>query len=109
MSLSARDQLILSEIERHLSAGDPRLARALQKGRLPTLSRRLARVGVCRWSHGRTWMSLVIVAFLLIGIAGLTAGMVLGSSALACAGIVTAELSPACLGLAMWRLRAGRQ
>jgi hypothetical protein len=108
MSLSARDQLILSEIERHLSAGEPRLARALQTGRLPALSRKLVGAGVCRGPGRRTWMSLLIVASLVIGIAALTAGMVVGSRALDCAGIVMAELGPVCLGLAYWRMRAPR-
>jgi len=109
MSLSARDKQILSEIECRLSAGEPRLARALETGRLPVLGRRVLAASAGSWSGALTWTSLLIVAVLLIGIAALTSGLALGIRVLAGAGIVIAQLGPVCVGLACRRIRASRQ
>jgi len=93
VSLSAREQRILSEIARDLAAAEPRLARALTTVRLPALRRRplVARRG---HRYPGAWAA-VVLASLLAGIAFLTAGLILDILALACAGAVMTQVSPA--------------
>jgi hypothetical protein len=105
MSLSARDQRILSEIAHELAAGEPRLARALTRTRLPVLRRRPLVAGG-QQRHG-AWIA-AILASLLAGIALLTAGLVLGILALACAGAVMTQFSPAALGYLRARRRGSQ-
>ena len=104
MSLSARDQRILSEIADDMAAAEPRLARALTSARLPALRRRpLVAVGQ---QHAGAWIA-AILASLLAGIALLTAGLVLDILALACVGAVMTQLGPA-LGYLCARARRSR-
>ena len=95
MSFSARDQRILREIARELSAAEPRLARALKTGRLPTLRGRLVGA-VPRRGQGRLawWPPIVILLCLAVGIGMLTAGLVLGLIGLFIAGAVLTQVSP---------------
>jgi hypothetical protein len=105
MSLSARDRQILAEIEQHLAASEPRLARALATARLPVL-----RHGALTSGHGqqRPWLWVTaILASLLAGIALLTAGPVLDITAMTCTGAVMTQFSPVILGYL--RARARRQ
>ena len=93
MSLSARDQRILSEIADDVAAAEPRLARALTSARLPVLRhRQLVAVGQQRVG---AWIA-AILASLLAGIALLTAGLVLDILALACAGAVMTPIGYLC-------------
>jgi len=104
VSLSARDQRILSEIADDMAAAEPRLARALTSARLPALRRRpLVAVGQ---QHAGAWIA-AILASLLAGIALLTAGLVLDILALACVGAVMTQLGPA-LGYLCARARRSR-
>jgi hypothetical protein len=104
MSLSARDQRILTEIARDLAAAEPRLARALATARLP-VPRRSALVATDDGQRRPgTWIA-AILASLLAGIALLTAGLVLNIPALACAGAVMTQISPATLGFLYARAR----
>lgn len=104
MSLSARDQRILSEIADDMTAAEPRLARALTSARLPVLRRRaLVAVGQ---QHAGAWIA-AILASLLAGIALLTAGLVLDILALACVGAVMTQLGPA-VGYLCARVRRSR-
>jgi len=107
MSLSARDQRILTEIARDLAAAEPRLARALTTARLPVLRRR-ALVGAGSGPQ-RPWPWVAaILASLLAGIGLLTAGLVLDILALAYAGAVMTQFSPAALGFLRARARRPR-
>jgi len=104
VSLSARDQRILSEIADDMAAAEPRLARALTSARLPALRRRpLVAAGQ---QHAGAWIA-AILASLLAGIALLTAGLVLDILALACVGAVMTQLGPA-LGYLCARARRSR-
>ena len=104
MSLSAREQQVLGEIARDLAA-EPRLARALTTVRLSAPRRRplVARRGQ---RHTGAWVA-VLLASLLAGIALLTAGLVLDVLALACAGAVMTQVSPA-VGYLCARARRSR-
>ena len=105
MSLSARDQRILSAIADDMAAAEPRLARALTSARLPVLRRRpLVAVGQ---QHAGAWIA-AILASLLAGIALLTAGLVLDILALACVGAVMTQFSPAAIGYLCARARRSR-
>ncbi|HEY7261643.1 MAG TPA: DUF3040 domain-containing protein [Trebonia sp.] len=105
MSLSARDQRILTEIARDLAAAEPRLARALGSARLPTLLRRRHLVAdsgqrppsASGQRHLGAWVTATL-ASLLAGIALLMAGLALHIPALACAGAVMIQASAAGLG-----------
>jgi len=104
VSLSARDQRILSEIADDMAAAEPRLARALTSARLPALRRRpLVAAGQ---QHAGAWIA-AILASLLAGIALLTAGLVLDILALACVGAVMTQLGPG-LGYLCARARRSR-
>ena len=106
MSLSAREHQVLGEIARDLAAAEPRLARALTTVRLPAPPRRplVARRGQ---RHTGAW-AVVLLASLLAGIALLTAGLVLDVLALACAGAVMTQFSPAVVGCLCARARRSR-
>ena len=105
MSLSARDQRILSEIADDMAAAEPRLVRALTSTRLPVLRRRqLIVVGQQRVG---AWIA-AILASLLAGIALLTAGLVLDILALAFVGAMTTQFSPAAVGYLCARARRSR-
>ena len=106
MSLSAREQRILSEIARHLAAAEPRLARALVTARLPALAR-LRPLVAGGQQHPGAWTA-AILGSLLAGIALLTAGVVLGVLALVCAGAVMTQFAPAALGYLGARRRRSR-
>lgn len=94
VSLSARDQRILDEIEQDLAATEPRLARALATGRPPRPVRGL-RQAATRSRPGRGISPpVLIVSCLGAGVAMLAAGLVLGIVALACAGFVITQVSP---------------
>jgi hypothetical protein len=95
---------MLSEIARDLAAAEPRLARALTTVRLPALRRPL----VARRGHRYpgAWAA-VVLASLLAAIALLTAGLVLDILALACAGAVMTQVSPA-VGYLCARARQSR-
>ena len=96
MSLSARDQRILSEIACQLSAAEPRLARALAAGRLPSLRRRLLAARSRRRPVQSIWLApVVIITSLATGIALLTAGLVLGILVLCYVGAVLVQFGPA--------------
>jgi len=93
MSFSARDKRVLSEIARELAAADPRLARALITGRLPS----------------STWRAPVVISTCLVtGIALLTAGLVLGIVALFCVGAVLVQFGPAACAYLYRRSRGSR-
>jgi Protein of unknown function (DUF3040) len=96
MSFSARDKRILSEIARELLAADPRLARTLTAGRLPSPRRWLTGAGSPRRPGRMTWRAPVVIGTCLItGIALLTAGLVLGIVGLFCLGAVLVQFGPA--------------
>jgi hypothetical protein len=103
MSLSSRDQRILSDIARELAAAEPRLARALTTARLPVPRRRPLVIADGKRQRPDTWIG-AILASLLAGIALLTAGLILDILALACAGAVMTQFSPV-LGLLYARVR----
>ncbi len=105
MTLSARDQRILSEIAQDLAAAEPRLARTLTSARLPVPRCRLLVAGGQR--HRGAWVA-AILASLLAGIALLTAGLVLDILALACAGAVMTQFGPAAVGYLCARARRSR-
>jgi hypothetical protein len=73
MGLSAREQRILSEIERDLAAAEPRLKRALVTARLPMLNRRSIVTSNDMERSPRAWIA-GMSASLLCGIAWLTIG-----------------------------------
>jgi hypothetical protein len=106
MSLSAREQRILSEIARDLAAVEPRLARALATARLPPLRRRALVSGGDRQPRPGAWIA-AILASLLAGIALLAIGLALNILALAAAGAVT-QFSPAALSYLWARTRRPR-
>ena len=109
MSLSARDQRILSEIARELSAAEPRLARALATGRLPSLWRRLLAARLRRRPVQATRLvPVVIITSLATGIALLTTGLVLGILVLCCAGAVLIQFGPAACAYLYTRTRRSR-
>lgn len=97
MSFSARDQRILREIAREISASEPRLARALKTGRLPGLRGRLA------W-----WPPALILLCLAAGIGMLSAGLILGVISLVITGAILTQFSPALFGYLYSRLRKTR-
>lgn len=103
MSLSARDQRILSAIAHELAAAEPRLARALTTARLPALRRRTL-VSADGGQRLPVWAA-AILASLLAGIALLAIGLALDILALACAGAVMTQFSPAALGYLCARAR----
>jgi hypothetical protein len=95
MPLSAREEQILSEIERDIAASEPLLGRALASMRLGLR----ARGAVGRPAHrlvggnaGRGW-AIAMIAVLLVGIGVLSAGLVLGVLALVIGGVVLTQLS----------------
>jgi predicted lipid-binding transport protein (Tim44 family) len=88
MSLSAREQRILSEIENHLTAAEPLLGRALAGMRL----RHWRRLSHHRLRSGQGW-AVAMLAGLLAGIALLTAGLVLGMLAMVIGGTALTQLS----------------
>lgn len=95
MSLSAREQRILDEIDRDLTAAEPRLARALASAQRLTLLRRpLVARG---WPGSGVWVAVLVVS-LLTGIALLATGLVFGILALAWAGAVMTQGVPAAFG-----------
>jgi hypothetical protein len=107
MSLSAREQRILSEIERDLTAAEPLLGRALASMRLGLRDR----VAIDRRAHppqrgGNASMGWVIamLAVLLAGIAVVSAGLVLDVLAMAIGGAALTQLSL----VAGWLARALR-
>lgn len=106
MSLSAREQRILSEIERDLTAAAPLLSRGLASMR-PGLRHRVAigkRVHQPRGSaEGQRWV-IAMIAGLLAGLALLSAGLVLNVVAMMIGGAALTQLSLA----AGWLARALR-
>ena len=95
MSLSAREQRILSEIERDLTATEPLLGRALASMRLG-LRDRMVTGGHAPRPRGRTgperWLTVMLTG-LAAGIAVLSAGLGLGLLAMVIAGTALAQLS----------------
>jgi len=79
MSLSSREQRILSEIERGLTASEPSLGRALATMRHGSRA-------------GQAW-ALGVIAGLLAGIAVLWAGLVLGVLGMVIGGTALTQLS----------------
>ena len=104
MSLSARDQRILSAIAHELAAAEPRLARALTTARLPALRRRTLVSANGGQQRLPVWVA-AILASLLAGIALLAIGLALDILAVACAGAVMTQFSPAALGYLCARAR----
>lgn len=103
MPLSAREQRILDEIDRDLTAAEPRLARALASVQRLALVRRPLVAG--GWRSSSVWVA-VMAASLLAGIALLTAGLVSGILALAWAGAVVTQGVPVAFGY-LYRSRRG--
>jgi hypothetical protein len=107
-SLSAREQRILTEIERDLAAAEPRLEQALSATRLPAFRFR----SVVTPDHARLrqsiWLTGMIVT-LLCGIGLLATGIIVNSFPLIAAGIPLAQFSPFGFGyLIRKRSRASR-
>jgi len=108
MSLSEREQRILDEIERYLSAAEPWPGRILAGARLALCAQ------AARWRHavrGNAGWVAVMIAGLLAGIGLLSAGLASGVLVMAfCGGLLT-QLSPlSVLWLARWwpRMRPRR-
>jgi hypothetical protein len=100
MPLSPREQRILDEIERELSASGTPPGRVLSQARLAL------RGYAARWRHGAWgnagWVA-VMTAVLLAGIALLWAGLVLVVPAMAYGGALLTTLGPVSVGwLARW-------
>jgi hypothetical protein len=95
MTLSAREQRILSEIERELTAAEPLLGRALASMRLGLRGRRSAGSAARRLTGGSARQAWVIgmVGLLLAGIALLSVGLALDLLAAVIVGIVLTQLS----------------
>jgi hypothetical protein len=100
MTLSAREERILSEIERGLTASEPLLNRALASMRLGVRTGRAAHPTI-GGDAGRGWV-IAILTGLLVGIALLSAGLVLDVLAMAIAGAALTQLSL----VAVWLARA---
>lgn len=104
MSLSSREQRILGEIERGLTASEPLLGGALATMR-PGLRRRAVAGGPARLRHGsrsgQGW-AVGVIAGLLAGIAVLSAGLVLGVLGMVIGGTALTQLSL----VAGWLVRA---
>ena len=93
MSFSARDRQILTEIESDLAVTEPRLARALARGKLP----RLHRISVVASGHlerGRRRWTAGVLALLLSGLALLVIGLELHMIALICISVPLAQFGP---------------
>jgi hypothetical protein len=107
-SLSAREQRILTKIERDLAAAEPRLEQALSAARLPAFRFR----PVVTPDHARLRRSIWLtgmIATLLCGIGLLTTGIVMNNFPLIFAGIPLAQFSPFGFGyLIRKRSRASR-
>lgn len=100
MPLSPREQQILDETERELSASGTTPGRVLAQARLAL------RGHAVRWRHGAWgnagWVA-VMIAVLLAGIALLWAGLVLVLPAMASCGALLSTLGPVSVGwLARW-------
>lgn len=100
MALSPREQRILDEIERELSASRTTPGRVLAQVRLPLPGR------AAGWRHGAWgdagWIAAMIVV-LLAGIALLWAGLALAVPAMASGGALLTTLGPVSVGwLARW-------
>jgi hypothetical protein len=95
MSLSEREQRILSEIEREF-ASSPLPGRVPLGMRLPFRSRppAAARARWRRRANGHLGWLVAMVAGLLVGIAILSAGLVLGVPAMMAGGAVLTQLGP---------------
>jgi hypothetical protein len=95
MSLSEREQRILSEIEREF-ASSPLPDRVLLGVRLPFRGRPPAAVSADRrrWASGHPGRLVAMVTGLLVGIAILSAGLVLGDAAMMAGGAVLTQLGP---------------
>lgn len=88
MPLSARHHRILTEIEYDLTVTDPRLARALKRGKFPRLRR-----SSDSWSSRRRRTAAVVVP-LLSGLVLLAAGLALHLTALIWIGVPVAQSGP---------------
>jgi len=104
MALSAREQRVLTAIERDLATAEPQLARALSRARLPVLRCRLLTERSSRKRGSGPWIAGMI-ASLLYGIAVLTIGLVMGNAVLIWAGALTAQFSPVVVGFLGGRSR----
>jgi hypothetical protein len=95
MSLSAREQRILSEIERDLTATEPLLGRALASMRLRPRGRAAigGRFPLLRGGNGSEGWVIAMLAGLVLGIAVLSAGFLFTVLALVFAGTALAQLS----------------
>jgi hypothetical protein len=94
MTLSAREERILGEIERDIMESEPLLGRALASMRLGLRTRAATKparrpVGV---GASRGW-AIAMITVLLVGIAVLSAGLVLDVLAMVIAGIALTQLS----------------
>ena len=108
MSLSAREQRILSEIARHLAAAEPRLARALVTARLPEALARLRPLVVGGQQHPGAWTAAILGPLAVAGHRLATAGVVLWCPRPVCAGAVMTQFAPAALGYLGARRRRSR-
>jgi hypothetical protein len=93
MTFSARDRRILTEIESDLAATDPRLARALGRGKLSKL-RRISVVASGHLERGRRGWTAGVLALLLSGLALLVIGLELHMIVLICIGVPLAQFGP---------------
>ncbi|HEY6495586.1 MAG TPA: DUF3040 domain-containing protein [Trebonia sp.] len=95
MTLSAREQRILSEIERELTAAEPLLGRALARMRIGLRGRRSAGPAARRLigANARQAWIIGMIGLLLAGIALLSVGLALDLLAAVIVGIVLTQLS----------------
>jgi hypothetical protein len=108
MSLSEREQRILSEIEREFAAA-PSRGRMPPGARLPFRSHLPAAAPARRGANGHPGWHAAMVAGLLAGIAILSAGLVLDIPALMAGGAVLTQLGPFAVLLAgLFRGRPSR-
>ncbi|MGH3156667.1 MAG: DUF3040 domain-containing protein, partial [Streptosporangiaceae bacterium] len=105
--MSAREQRILTEIERHLAADEPRLQQALTSAKLPSLRRRLVAGPRCAGAGKRGWLIAACVP-LLCGMVVLAIGLVLGIGLLALAGALVGQFGPVAVGYLHSRTRRTR-
>jgi hypothetical protein len=111
MSLSAREQRILSEIERDLTATEPLLGRALASMRLGRRDRVVSGERARRPRGGPRGWVIVMITGLVAGIAVSSAGFLFRVLAMVLVGTALAQLSLVAGWLARalsTRPRAGR-
>lgn len=97
MSLSARDQRVLLEMDRDLAVEEPRLQRALVTGKLPSPGLRPLVMSHNPQRSMWVWIA-VMFGSLLCGIGLLVAGSALHQFVLIWAGIPLAQFGPFAVG-----------